>query len=100
MKTMYEVGDVFVSDLGQTVMLCEVERDSLYKLIVISNSIHDYSDRIGEDEDIVEGGYLWDEEEFKSEIEATEFIKSCENLVNYVENVRTTLTDLYKTNIQ
>lgn len=99
MKMMYEVGDVFKSDLGQIVMLCEVDKD-LYKLIVISNLSEDIGDKLKEEENMCKAGERWDDVVFNSEKEASEFIKNCENLVNYVENVRTILSNLYKTNIQ
>lgn len=92
MKMRFEVGDVFISDLKQSVLLCEVSRGK-YKLIVTSNKT------IEDESTISISGECWDETEFNSLDEINEFIHGCDELEFYVSNVTVQLRDIIRKNI-
>lgn len=92
MKMRFEVGDVFISDLKQSVLLCEVSRGK-YKLIVTSNK------KVEDDKLICVAGECWHETEFNSIDEVNEFIHDCDELEFYVSNVTVQLRDIIRKNI-
>lgn len=93
MKMLFEVGDVFISDLKQTVLLCEVAKNK-YKLIVTSNK------EINDKDSICMAGEYWDGEEFDSIEEINKFINECDELEFYVENVTVQLKDIIRKKIK
>lgn len=93
MKMRFEVGDVFISDLKQSVLLCEVSRGK-YKLIVTSNK------EVEDGKMICVAGECWDETQFDSLDEINEFIHDCDELEFYVSNVNVQLRDIIRKNIK